>query len=196
MELELKQMKGEKMFSSFFEKLNSSQEYLQKVEFHPLSLTTPKLCSVQVHFSGEEVFGKYLDLHDSFQLFLNLPKCPVRSIDYIQYIDLFCNFFYMTNDCRRTKQYQLYLNHLWTYLKDFFCRIQPLIDLEKNVKDWEKLLFDDLSTASKEFLSKFSSEKDVMQLGMVYLKSELAKLGLKTGLVALHFKILLIICRL
>jgi splicing factor 3A subunit 3 len=59
----------------FYDSLRSTLEYHQK---HPMAHTAPqKLGSeVVVGFSGEEVFGKYLDLHQMHLLFSN----AIRSV--------------------------------------------------------------------------------------------------------------------
>lgn len=41
-------------------------------------------------FSGEEYFGKYLDLHAQYELFVNLPH--ISRVDYITYLGEFFNF--------------------------------------------------------------------------------------------------------
>lgn len=41
-------------------------------------------------FSGEEYFGKYMDLHSQYELFVNLPH--ISRVDYITYLGEFFNF--------------------------------------------------------------------------------------------------------
>ena len=41
-------------------------------------------------YSGEEYYGKYLDLHSQYEEFVNLPY--ISRVDYITYLSEFYNF--------------------------------------------------------------------------------------------------------
>lgn len=41
-------------------------------------------------YSGEEYYGKYLDLHSQYEEFVNLPH--ISRMDYITYLSEFYNF--------------------------------------------------------------------------------------------------------
>ena len=41
-------------------------------------------------YSGEEYYGKYLDLHSQYEEFVNLPH--ISRVDYITYLSEFYNF--------------------------------------------------------------------------------------------------------
>ena len=41
-------------------------------------------------YSGEEYYGKYLDLHSQYEEFVNLPH--ISRVDYVTYLSEFYNF--------------------------------------------------------------------------------------------------------
>lgn len=86
-------------------------------------------------FSGPEGYGRYVDLHECFLEFINLKrlaklKPAVVMVDYVTYLKTFDQFF---NFPRASKDYQYeeYLDHLTAYLKGFFSRTQPLLNLDQ-----------------------------------------------------------------
>lgn len=84
-------------------------------------------------FTGEEAFGKFLDLTTLHEQYLNLPG--VKRITYLQYLTLFDIF--ITPQCpikradKTTDQYFNYIGKLSEYLENFLKRTRPLEDLEK-----------------------------------------------------------------
>ena len=93
---EIDNMRGsEQMFTSFYESLNSTKEYHAKYPSASDATAAPNLpvedISVDVQFSGEEVFGKYLDLNTHYMVFSNLSKKYSIEQDYLQYLDRFNN---------------------------------------------------------------------------------------------------------
>lgn len=64
---ELATMRGLNMFGSFYDTLNATREYHQKFpnagHAHQARVVEE---DINVPFSGEEVFGKYLDLHSFY----------------------------------------------------------------------------------------------------------------------------------
>ena len=84
-------------------------------------------------FTGEEAFGKFLDLTTLHEQYLNLPG--VKRITYLQYLTLFDTF--TTPQCpikradKSTDQYFNYVGRLAEYLENFLKRTRPLEDLEK-----------------------------------------------------------------
>ncbi|CAM9973050.1 unnamed protein product [Sphacelaria rigidula] len=47
---------------------------------------------IKVQFSGEELFGKYFDLHDMFVRWVNLPVCKDKRLDYSQFLQALRKF--------------------------------------------------------------------------------------------------------
>lgn len=88
-------------------------------------------------FTGEEQFGRYLDLTMLHEEFLNLPGVRmVRKATYLQYLDIFDKFTppQLTIDKaqhKMTDDYFSYVSSLADYLQSFMRRSRPLEDLEK-----------------------------------------------------------------
>ncbi|KAF9653428.1 hypothetical protein BDM02DRAFT_3257944 [Thelephora ganbajun] len=93
-------------------------------------------------FSGEESYGKYLDLYANHTAYNNLRHVPKR-VAYLQYLDV---LIYAQNDavhnelpreCRITKDYENYIRALYGYLASFLRRSQPLVDYESQRAEQE-----------------------------------------------------------
>lgn len=201
---EITSMRGPQMFGSFYEALNSTRDYHQRFPNLQSSTTIHQIheIPIEVSFSGEEVFGKYLDLHELFQQYCNLPSISSADHDYLQYLDKFNSFFYIPESSKGSKQYRQYVENLLNYLTSFFNRIQPLGDFETLVDDW-RVIFDDkwsqgsvpgwknstkqANAASHKGepqplrLGMFNSSSELEALGMDRLKEALEALGLKCG---------------
>jgi splicing factor 3A subunit 3 len=84
-------------------------------------------------FTGEEAFGKFLDLTTIHELYLNLPD--IKRLTYLQYLDNFDQFAPPICSIKRPKkmkdQYFSYVGQLANYLEGFMQRTRPLEDLEK-----------------------------------------------------------------
>ena len=83
-------------------------------------------------FTGEEAFGKFLDLTTLHEDYLNLAG--VKRLSYLQYLDSFDTFTPPQCPIKRpdklTDQYFNYVGRLSSYLEDFLRRTRPLDDLE------------------------------------------------------------------
>jgi splicing factor 3A subunit 3 len=90
-------------------------------------------------FTGEEAFGKYLDLTTIHELYFNLPG--IKRLSYLQYIDAFDTFTPPTFNIKRpdkmTDQYFNYVGELALYLESFMRRTRPLEDLDKLFKTFD-----------------------------------------------------------
>lgn len=84
-------------------------------------------------FTGEEAFGKFLDLTTLHEGYLNLPG--VKRVSYLQYLAMFDVFTPPQCPIKRpdkaTDQYFNYVGQLASYLEIFMRRTRPLEDLEK-----------------------------------------------------------------
>lgn len=84
-------------------------------------------------FSGEEYFGKYLDLVEFHEIWLNLTK---EKISYVKYLDTFDKFDEV--EIKKNDEYLKYLIGLSNYLKNFIERSTPLFDINSLVKKIEQ----------------------------------------------------------
>lgn len=106
-------------------------------------------------FTGEEYYGKYVDLHSIYEQFVNLPH--VSRVDYITFLSLFYKFGDISMETKMSsvsihfsssdiQRYSDYLSNLLDYLTSFFHRSQPLVDVDAMINDirsdfssmWEK----------------------------------------------------------
>ncbi|ORX56321.1 hypothetical protein DM01DRAFT_1334795 [Hesseltinella vesiculosa] len=82
-------------------------------------------------FSGEEHYGRYLDLNALHGEYVNLKN--VNRVEYIPYLDRLDKF---ESDqvypaaLKTTEAYRQYLDHLHDYLVSFLQRARPLVDLQ------------------------------------------------------------------
>eukprot|EP01132_Coremiostelium_polycephalum_P005709 gene5709-7104_t len=120
---------GTAVFSSFYEKLREIKDYHQ---YTVDTVTNNWLLYniATIPFSGNESYGKFLDLYEIYEEYINLKSVTTR-IDYVTYLLQFYTFDY-SNDQSRFKdiKYKDYLNKLYKYLIDFIERTQPLFDLK------------------------------------------------------------------
>ncbi|RYG65460.1 hypothetical protein EON64_11860 [archaeon] len=165
---------------------------------------------VAVEFSGEEVWGKYLDLHPLFATFSNLIKKHDIEQDYQQYLERFSSFFYVPPELKLTSPYLGYLKDLWGYLLSFYRRTHPMIDMDSVLGDWQAEFKQKLQAGELKLPSGVSSASHThtltqpnshtqelihtpqpLRLGMFTHPGELEALGmdrLKEGLEALGLK--------
>jgi len=90
-------------------------------------------------FTGEEAYGRFLDLTTIHELYLNLPG--IKRLSYLQYLDAFDSFVPPSLNIKRadkmTDQYFTYVGELAQYLESFMRRTRPLEDLEKLFKSFD-----------------------------------------------------------
>lgn len=91
-------------------------------------------------FSGEEAFGRFFDLHECHESYLNLPGA--KRLAYLQYLEVFDNFQPGYGGVRRadklTDQYFKYLGDLMDYLESFMRRTRPLENLDEVFDGWQR----------------------------------------------------------
>lgn len=84
-------------------------------------------------FTGEEGFGKFLDLTTLHEDYLNLPG--IKRVTYLHYLSMFDIFTSPQCPIKRgdkaTDQYFTYVGRLVAYLEGFMTRTRPLEDLNK-----------------------------------------------------------------
>lgn len=194
-EEELNQMR-ENPLDSFYSQLQMTMEYYQKFPGLESTPLPPIKLEPNVVFSGEEIFGKYLDLSFLFLQFCNLlKKHSTIEQDYLQYLERFSSFFYLPAEVRRSRHYADYIHQLWEYLSNFYRRVNPLNDLDSAIKSWDEAFQAKVHSGeivlpisiakAKEpqplRLGMFNDVKELEALGMDRLKEALEAMGLKCG---------------
>ncbi|KAF8504207.1 RNA splicing factor PRP9 [Gautieria morchelliformis] len=118
---------------------------------------------ISLLFSGEEAYGRYLDLYANHSMYNNLRHLPKR-LSYLQYLDLLLAAQNgpvhrdLPQETRMTKEFESYLTTLHSYLLSFTKRTQPLTDIarihqaaEAEFDDlWEKGKVDDWDPVKRE----------------------------------------------
>ncbi|KIP10663.1 hypothetical protein PHLGIDRAFT_84618, partial [Phlebiopsis gigantea 11061_1 CR5-6] len=95
-------------------------------------------------FSGEEQYGKYFDLYANHTAYNNLKHISKR-LGYLQYLDVLLAAQSTTvhselpKECRISRDYELYIKSLHTYLLSFTKRVQPLVDIESQQREAETI---------------------------------------------------------
>ena len=108
---------------------NLERAYKRKAPGEGESATT----EVDNMFTGEEAFGRYLDLTTIHEDYLNLHN--IKRVPYLQYLTMFDNFgpplMTLKRADKNTDQYFNYVGRLADYLESFLRRTRPLEDLDK-----------------------------------------------------------------
>ncbi|KAG8907011.1 hypothetical protein FRB99_005531 [Tulasnella sp. 403] len=98
---------------------------------------------VSLLFSGEESFGRYLDLYTAHALYNNLKGLP-RHVSYISYLDTLSKVKddrvihnELSTEIKLSKDYESYITSLYSYLLSFTKRTQPLVDVDTQQQDAE-----------------------------------------------------------
>ncbi|XP_010548951.1 PREDICTED: splicing factor SF3a60 homolog [Tarenaya hassleriana] len=194
---------GTNVFSAFYDRLKEIREYHRK---HPSGrLVDPNedyeaLLKEEpvIEFSGEEAFGRYLDLHEMYNQYINSKFGDV--IEYSAYLDVFSQPEKIPRKLKLTRQYREYMENLMEYLIYFFQRTEPLEDLDRKlsevVSDFEQKYADgklegwenrgqengDVPPQHTVMdLDYYSTVEELMEIGPEKLKEALGALGLKTG---------------
>ncbi|KAJ8515225.1 hypothetical protein ONZ45_g7316 [Pleurotus djamor] len=98
---------------------------------------------VSLLFSGEEAYGKYLDLYANHTAYCNLKNLGKRP-GYLQYLDLLMTaqdspvHQELSVETRATKDYETYIKNLHAYLSSVSKRMQPLVDTESQERASEE----------------------------------------------------------
>lgn len=205
---EVAALSGPNEFSEFYSRLKTIREFYRRIPNEisvPMSVEFEELAKLRenpteetsnlVEFTDEEGYGKYLDLHECYERYINLKG--VEKVDYITYLTTFDRLFEIPKD-RKSSEYKRYVIMLLNYLSDYITRIKPLLDLDQELSNvqkdfisqweagsfpgWPKETGSVLSNVGAHLdLSAFSSPEELASLGLDRLKSALMALGLKCG---------------
>ncbi|KAH6850682.1 hypothetical protein B0I37DRAFT_324025 [Chaetomium sp. MPI-CAGE-AT-0009] len=95
---------------------------------------------VESMFSGEEAYGRFFDLHNCHDSYLNLPNA--KRLGYMQYLEVFDNFQPGYGGVKRadklTDPYFKYLGDLMGYLESFMRRTRPLENIDQVLEGWQR----------------------------------------------------------
>eukprot|EP00761_Pharyngomonas_kirbyi_P004068 gb/GECH01004072.1/.p1 GENE.gb/GECH01004072.1/~~gb/GECH01004072.1/.p1 ORF type:complete len:448 (+),score=132.76 gb/GECH01004072.1/:1-1344(+) len=143
---EYDQMSGDQLqsiLSGFDRRLAELREYHRRFpdnrkgqELEPYEDAPLDIEDTPVMFTGEESYGKYLDLHTLHQQFVNLKH--MDPMDYFTYLDKLGKFHEIPRQVKNG-QYLEYLKQLEEYLRSFNKRAQPLTDTETPVHKTEQV---------------------------------------------------------
>lgn len=94
------------------------------------------LVDIENMFSPDEKFGKYLDLREFHERYINLKGLPpAKRISYSEYLDVFDDFQGQTYRIEQKHKlgdgYFNYVSNLREYLEGFLMRTRPLEDFDK-----------------------------------------------------------------
>lgn len=88
-----------------------------------------------VEFSDEECYGKFLDLHECYNLYVNLDKGRANKVDYITYLSVFDRLYEaVARDRKGSAEYRRYLGTMADYLFEFTRKVKPLLDLSAEME--------------------------------------------------------------
>ncbi|XP_077297944.1 splicing factor 3a subunit 3 noi [Arctopsyche grandis] len=204
---EVSALSGPNEFQEFYSKLKQIKEFHRK---HPNEISVPMSVQFEelakmrenptedanmIDFSDEEGYGKYLDLHECYEKYINLKG--IEKVDYVTYLGIFDHLYDVPRE-RKNGEYRNYIRALLQYLKGFVARIKPLLDPAQEMaqahndftKQWESGTFQGwpketsgalTNVGAHLDLSAFSSWEELASLGLDRLKSALMALGLKCG---------------
>jgi len=203
---EISKIAGPNEFKEFYDRLKSIKDFHRtrpedvskplSYEFEQMNLALggEEEMPNMVEFSDEEGYGRFLDLHEHYQRYVNVKgfdKC-----DYLDYLGHFDKLFEIEKT-KKNSQYKDYITHLMNYLYIYAEKVRPLIDWSIDTKEtiedfetqWDKGQFPgwtDVNSAMKQTgahldLSPYQSADELAKLGLDRLKSALMALGLKCG---------------
>jgi splicing factor 3A subunit 3 len=159
---------GLDLYLMFYEKLRDLKDYHRK--FPSASLDDPDNriyiddYEALPRFTGEEGYGKCLDMNGLYEVYLNLKIYQARvealknspapaprkkkaganinpeddyKLDYVTFLETFYSFS-DDNNMYKDEDYLKFLTSVLAYLKDFLFRSQPLFDWTKALEDLQK----------------------------------------------------------
>ena len=138
-----------------------------------------------IEFSGEEGSGRYLDLHQLYNDYINSKFG--EPVEYSAYLEVFPQARKIPRKWKLTRQYKEYLSKLLEYLVGFFQRTEPLQDLEtifskvKTELEENNTGHDPSHQHTAIDLDDYSTVEELIEEGPERLKEGLAARGLKTG---------------
>lgn len=136
---EIEAVSGANEFTEFYHRLKEIKDYHRRNPYLFADVAQQQVLNasivtdneMEVMFSGEESNGKYLDLHASFEQYINLKHDVECS--YLVYLDRVDEFSTIPKNFKGPA-YRRYLEDLKSYLESFFDRAQPLVDYRSHLQ--------------------------------------------------------------
>ncbi|KAF9191251.1 hypothetical protein BGZ51_007571 [Haplosporangium sp. Z 767] len=135
---EMDAISGANEFGEFYNRLKKIKDYHRKypneavepmeLEFMDQQPTETKMAALDDMFSGEESGGRYLDLHEVHEQYMNLKS--LKRTNYLSYLSEFTLFGEIERK-DKDANYQKYLDSLCKYLEGFLKRVKPLSNMEE-----------------------------------------------------------------
>ncbi|KFD56556.1 hypothetical protein M514_02660 [Trichuris suis] len=205
---ELSSLSGPNEFAEFYTRLKHLREVHRdhpneiaiplSIEFQEMNRVINDVAKMEadmIEFTDEEGYGRFLDLHECYDKYLNLKG--MQRIDYVTYV----NTFDQVNEIPKqfkTAEYKAYIECIVRYLTNVLARVKPLLDLSDGLNEvqrnfenqWESDTFPGWPKASASAmlhkgafldLTPFNSAEELMNVGLDRLKSALRALGMKCG---------------
>ena len=134
------------MYAEFYARLGKVQDYYKRYPENAVALQTTATPSILARgeelmsevgmmdreFSGEEMSGRFLDLYEQYEMYINLKG--VERISYLEYLarlDRMCGADAgAPASTKRTEAYHTYIASLRHYLSAFLHKTRPLEDMD------------------------------------------------------------------
>lgn len=205
---EIAALSGPNEFAEFYSRLRTIKDYHRRYPnevAEPMQMEFLKMKEARenptedmqtlVDFADEEGYGKYLDLHEAYYKFINIKG--IEKLGYLAYLETFDRLFDIPKD-KKNQEYKRYLTFLLNYLYDYCQRVQPLLNIDKEMKEtmdefesnWSQGTFPGWPKDTNSALAQsgahldllgFSSPEELASLGLDRLKQALQALNLKCG---------------
>ncbi|OCB84850.1 hypothetical protein A7U60_g8071 [Sanghuangporus baumii] len=97
---------------------------------------------ISLLFSGEEAYGRYLDLYTHHTAYANLKNIG-KPPSYLRYLDILAATEYgllhqeLPIETRHSREYEDYITGLYSYLLSFAKKTQPLVNVDGQQRTWE-----------------------------------------------------------
>eukprot|EP00892_Ulva_mutabilis_P000046 jgi/Ulvmu1/10041/UM059_0091.1 len=213
--LEFERLSGQNQFSTFYERLKEVKEYYRRNPTAELTEAPDDDAAINtqvpLQFTGEEMYGRYLDLHEFFLVYINMTAKKQTTatgaeatagdsqVDYITYVQEFAHFHRIPRRVKFQKAYVDYVEKLLRYLISFHERTQPLksvVNLLGQVEDefaekwdgrellgWEDCAEGEVPDDADLVIDveAFDSPHELLELGADKLKSALSARHMKCG---------------
>jgi len=127
---EMSELSGRNAFHVFYQKVREIKKKKNDEASYSISVKTEEVdTKIKEKWSGPEWQGRFLDLQEHYQIYINLLQENKRKVcTYRYYVKTFHHFHRIHE---KNKHYKNYLNNLLRYLANFWDRRFPLYSSEK-----------------------------------------------------------------